>query len=73
MGKTDFTFPLPKNNLHERYGEVFNTIKRGQNPIIVGLPQSSRSAFLKFIIEYNKQFLDEFIDSKKYQFIQIVQ
>ncbi len=71
MGKIDFTFPLPNKNLHERYDEVFNTIKRGHDPMITGLPQSSRSAFLKFIIEYDNKFLDEFIDSRKYQFIQI--
>lgn len=71
MNKADFVFPLPSKNLHLRYDPVFEAIKKGLNPSIVGLPQSSRSSFLKFIIEYNKKYLSEYIDPNKYKFIQI--
>lgn len=71
MLKVDFTYPLPTKSLHARYDGIFDAIKKGLNPILVGLPQSSRSAFLKFIIEYDKEFLKEFILPQEFDFIQI--
>lgn len=68
MGKINFNLPLPKENLHKRYYPVFDALKRGFCSTVVGLPLSSRSAFLKFIIE-TPEVLNEFLDTNKYKFI----
>lgn len=71
MKTVDFAYPLPPKKLHSRYDGLFDALKKGLNPMLVGLPQSSRSAFLKFIIEYDKNFLKEFISLNKFDFIQV--
>jgi hypothetical protein len=65
----DLAYPLSKMDLHSRYDPLFDALKRGQSSTLVGLPQSSRSAFLRFILEYDANFLSEFIDSKFNHFI----
>lgn len=69
MGKIDFTLPLPEKYLHNRYDKVFKNLKKSLSVTIVGLPLSSRSGFLKFILESDSKLLDKFIDSKKFKFI----
>jgi hypothetical protein len=59
----DFSYPLPKANLHRRYDRVFSALTNSQSVNLIGLPLSSRSAFLKFILEYSPDFLHEFIPS----------
>lgn len=69
MGKTDYTFPLPTKNLHNRYDPIFNNLKRGLSTTIVGLPLSSRSAFFKFILEGGKDYLNSFTSNKGFEFL----
>lgn len=67
----DYTYPLPPKNLHARYDPVFNAFKAGLNCTLIGYPLSARSGYLKFILEYSKDFLSEFIDPESTGFVVI--
>jgi DNA-binding winged helix-turn-helix (wHTH) protein len=71
MSKVNYDYPLPQKNLHSRYDALFQALKKGLNAGISGLPQSSRSSFLKFILTYDQTFLKEFINPKDFEFIHI--
>lgn len=73
MRKVDFTFPLPDKNLHKRYDPVFDNLKKGLSTTVVGLPLSSRSAFLKFVLENGNEYLSKYIDIEKFDFLIINQ
>jgi len=64
----DFVYPLPPADLHRRYDPLFTGFRNGLSGTLIGLPLSSRSAFLKFILEY-PGFLGEFIDPRHYHFL----
>lgn len=68
MGKIDYSFPLPERYLHKRYDKVFENLKKSLSTTIVGLPLSSRSSFLKYILE-SEEILVKFINPKKFKFI----
>lgn len=70
MGNIDYNHPLPTSALYKRYGPMFECLRKGLSVTITGWPLSSRSGFLKFILESEKYYLDKFIDSKKFIFIQ---
>ena len=65
----DYTYPLPPKYLHPRYDRVFGAFKKGLSSTLIGLPQSSRSSYFKFILEYDPEFLSEFIDNNKFTFL----
>jgi len=65
----DYTFPLPKSDLHDRYDRVFECLKNGLSIALIGLPFSARSGYLKFILEYDSNFLKSFIDPNTYHFV----
>lgn len=67
--KTNYTYPLPPADLHRRYDPVFTKFKKGLCCTLIGLPLSARSGYLKFILEYDKKFLSQFIDPDVYHFI----
>lgn len=67
--KLNFDFPLPKENLHKRYDPVFTALKKGLCATLIGFPKSARSGYLKFLLEYDKKVLSEFIDPDIYKFI----
>lgn len=69
MGKIDYTFPLPIKNLHKRYDKAFSALSKNLCSTIVGIPLSSRGGYLKFILE--SEIIDEFVDTKKYDFLVI--
>lgn len=65
----DYTYPLPPKNLHARYDPVFSAFKAGLNCTLIGYPLSARSGYLKFILEYSKDFLGEFINPNLTDFV----
>jgi hypothetical protein len=65
----DFTYPLSSQNLHTRYDPVFAALKKGLSVNLIGLPLSARSGYLKFILEYDRNFLRTFIDPETYHFV----
>jgi hypothetical protein len=67
----DYSFPLPPKMLHRRYDPVFNSFNKGLSVTLIGLPQSARSGYLKFILEYDKRFLSEFINPEIFHFLLI--
>lgn len=70
LTKPDFKYPLPSEALHARYDGVFDSINRGQSVTLIGLPESSRSAYFKFIVQ-NPDVTPKFIDPSIYKFVYI--
>jgi DNA-binding winged helix-turn-helix (wHTH) protein len=70
MNNLDFDYPLPQEYLHSRYGSLFQAINKGLNVTLIGLPQSSRSSFLKFIIS-RERLLESYINTSVFQFLNI--
>lgn len=50
----DFYYPLPKKKLIERYKTLFDVIKKRQSGCFIGLPQSAKSGYLRFLLEEKK-------------------
>lgn len=65
----NYAYPLPKLYLHKRYDAVFRALRKRQSATIIGIPKSARSAFLKFILEYDSKFLSEFINLNENQIV----
>lgn len=68
MPKINLDYPLPIKSLHQRYDQVFDALTRSLSPTLIGLPLSSRSAYFKFILEYDEKILNKFINTSKFDF-----
>ena len=66
--KVDFRYPLPLERLHARYDPVFEALKANQSIHLIGLPDTGRSGYLKFILSA-PDVLSEFINQSEFSFI----
>jgi len=62
----DFFYPLPLKQLKSRFAPLFDVIKSRQSASFIGLPDSAKSGYLKFILE-NETLLDEFLGERREQ------
>jgi hypothetical protein len=66
--KVDFRYPLPLERLHARYDPVFDALKANQSVHLIGLPDTGRSGYLKFILSA-PDVLPEFINPSEFCFV----
>ncbi len=66
--KTDFRYPLPIERLHARFDPVFDALKANQSIHLIGLPDTGRSGYLKFILSAS-DVLPEFINPSEFSFV----
>lgn len=66
--KSDFRYPLPIECLHARFNSVFEALKANQSVHLIGLPDTGRSGYLKFILSA-PDVLREFINPDDFSFV----